>query len=90
MVCRSARPCRDRVDPVAAHVDDGVMSLLFTVQVPNRPVEHLETVVGGPRYARLRATAAEFRRRLGGRRIWNVNSTAVGGGVAEMLQALGR
>src|SRR5205807_1751892 len=64
------------------------MSLLFTVQVPNRPVEHLETVVGGPRYARLRATAAEFRRRLGGRRIWNVNSTAVGGGVAEMLQAL--
>src|SRR5437762_11625452 len=64
------------------------MSVLFTVQVPHRPVEHLEAVVGGPRYARLRATAAEFRRRLGGRRIWNVNSTAVGGGVAEMLQAL--
>jgi trehalose synthase len=64
------------------------MSQLFTVEVPDRPVEHLEAVVGGPRYARLRATAAEFRRRLGGRRIWNVNSTAVGGGVAEMLQAL--
>jgi hypothetical protein len=25
---------------------------------------------------------------LAGRTIWNVNSTAVGGGVAEMLQAL--
>jgi trehalose synthase len=78
----------DRVDGIGVHVDDEVMSLLFTVQVPHRPVEHLEAVVGGPRYARLRAAAAEFRRRLGGRRIWNVNSTAVGGGVAEMLQGL--
>lgn len=56
--------------------------------MPRRPVGHLESVIGAPRYARLLAAAAEFRRRLGGRRIWNVNSTAVGGGVAEMLQAL--
>jgi trehalose synthase len=32
--------------------------------------------------------AAQFRDRLGRRTIWNVNSTAVGGGVAEMLQVL--
>jgi trehalose synthase len=32
--------------------------------------------------------AARFRQRLAGRTIWNINSTAVGGGVAEMLQAL--
>lgn len=29
-----------------------------------------------------------FRRHLAGRRVWNVNSTAAGGGVAEMLRAL--
>ena len=32
--------------------------------------------------------AARFRDQLDGRTIWNVNSTAVGGGVAEMLAAL--
>ncbi len=32
--------------------------------------------------------ATQFRDRLGRRTIWNVNSTAVGGGVAEMLQVL--
>ena len=37
---------------------------------------------------RLRPEGEEFRRRLGDRVIWNVNSTATGGGVAEMLQAL--
>ena len=40
------------------------------------------------RYARLVTAAARFRDRLGGRTVWNVNSTAVGGGVAEMLQVL--
>ena len=29
-----------------------------------------------------------MRSQLGGRTIWNINSTAVGGGVAEMLQVL--
>src|SRR5690348_9771058 len=66
----------------------GLASRGPAVPVPRRPVGHLESVIGAPRYARLLAAAAEFRRRLGGRRIWNVNSTAVGGGVAEMLQTL--
>src|SRR2546421_11421110 len=64
------------------------VSLLTTVPVPTRPLAQLEAVIGGPRYARLRAAATEFQRVLDGRRIWNVNSTAAGGGVAEMLQAL--
>src|SRR2546421_11482576 len=64
------------------------VSLLTTVPVPTRPLAQLEAVIGGPRYARLRAAATEFQRVLDGRRIWNVDSTAVGGGVAEMLQAL--
>jgi trehalose synthase len=56
--------------------------------MPRRPVSRLETVIEPERYARLRAGADTFRHRFAGRTIWNVNSTAVGGGVAEMLQGL--
>jgi trehalose synthase len=44
--------------------------------------------VGAERQARLVEAASEFKGRLGNRTIWNVSSTAVGGGVAEMLQVL--
>ncbi len=56
--------------------------------MPRIPVARLEPVIGTVRYARLLTEAARFRDRLGQRTIWNVNSTAVGGGVAEMLQVL--
>jgi len=36
----------------------------------------------------LAAIAARVRTRLDGRTVWNVNSTATGGGVAEMLAQL--
>ena len=58
------------------------------VEVPRRPVSLLEPIVGGERYLRLVETADQVRRQLAGRTIWNVNSTATGGGVAEMLQVL--
>jgi len=58
------------------------------VDVPRRPVARLATVIGPERLDRLLAGAAAFRERVAGRVIWNVNSTAVGGGVAEMLQVL--
>jgi trehalose synthase len=48
----------------------------------------LEPFVGQDRVERLERTAEIVRERLGGRRIVNVNSTATGGGVAEMLQTL--
>jgi trehalose synthase len=59
-------------------------------EVPVSPlaVSEFEPVIGPQRYARLLAGAAEFRGRLGSRAIWTVSSTAVGGGVAEMLQVL--
>ena len=56
--------------------------------MPGTPVAQFEPVIGTVRYARLLTEAARFRDRLGGRTVWNVNSTAVGGGVAEMLQVL--
>lgn len=46
-------------------------------------------VFGPERSARLRAAAGQTARLLAGRTIWNVNSTAGGGGVAELLHALG-
>ena len=61
---------------------------LHEVAVPGTPVAVLEPVIGTERYARLVTTAARLRGRLGRRTIWNVNSTATGGGVAEMLQVL--
>ena len=48
----------------------------------------LETVVGSRRQSRLGQAAGQFRQRLGERTIWTVSSTAVGGGVAEMLHVL--
>src|SRR5580704_15883473 len=66
---------------------DGV-SLLRAVQVPRLPVSRLEPVIGAGRYAGLARAAGRVRRVLAGRAVWNVNSTAAGGGVAEMLQIL--
>jgi trehalose synthase len=64
------------------------LSLVKSVQVAPRPITQLEHVIGDERCARLAEAADEFRSVLGGRTVWNVSSTAVGGGVAEMLQVL--
>ncbi len=58
--------------------------------VPIAPLEpgRLEPFLGPDRVERLERTADALRARLDGRRIVNVNSTATGGGVAEMLQTL--
>ncbi|HET7244115.1 MAG TPA: glycosyltransferase [Streptosporangiaceae bacterium] len=64
------------------------MSLVHAAEVPRRPVSLLEPVIGGPRYVRLVQAADHIRQRLAGRTVWCVNSTATGGGVAEMLQVL--
>jgi trehalose synthase len=77
-----------RLAQVTAGADYGVVTLLRAVPVPARPAAALEPVIGGERYAHLLAGAARFRDLLAGRTVWTVNSTAAGGGVAEMLQAL--
>ena len=57
-------------------------------RVARRPVAALEPVIGGERFARLVQVAGQFRQRLAGHTIWNVSSTATGGGVAEMLHVI--
>jgi trehalose synthase len=64
------------------------VSLLRAVEVPRRPVSLLEPVIGASRYQTLGRAANLVRDMLAGRTVWNVNSTATGGGVAEMLQVL--
>ena len=64
------------------------MSLVRAVEVPRRPASQLEPVIGARRFEQLTQAAERFQPVLAGRTIWNVNSTATGGGVAEMLQVL--
>jgi trehalose synthase len=45
-------------------------------------------LIGEARYAGLQDVAARARKDLAGATVWNVNSTAGGGGVAEMLRVL--
>ena len=51
-------------------------------------LERFRTVLGTAQWARLEDAAARARRQFAGRVVWNVNSTARGGGVAELLGAL--
>lgn len=64
------------------------MSLVKPVPVTPRPVAQLEPVIGAQRYQHLIQAAGRFRGELSGRAVWNISSTAVGGGVAEMLHTL--
>jgi trehalose synthase len=64
------------------------MSEPLEVEVPPLPPERFESVLTRSQFALLRDAVTEAQRRFAGRTIWNVNSTALGGGVAEMLRSL--
>ena len=61
---------------------------LSEVDVRPTDIGRFESIAGTERMAHFRAVAEELRRALGGSSIVNVNSTAIGGGVAELLQTL--
>jgi trehalose synthase len=61
---------------------------LTDVPIQPRNPEPFETVVGSRLMERARSRAVRFRSHMAGRVVWNVSSTAVGGGVAEMLRSL--
>lgn len=52
------------------------------------PLQRLGRLLSSERAERLEAAARSAGKLLDGRVVWNVNATAQGGGVAEMLQAL--
>jgi trehalose synthase len=61
---------------------------LEEVELDGQPLELLDPLIGPGRRDQLHAAARLARQLLDGRVVWNVNSTARGGGVAEMLQVL--
>ena len=63
------------------------MSALDEVQVSSLSPERFEALLGD-RYEEVAKAIEESRRLLRGRVVWHVNSTARGGGVAELLQSL--
>ncbi|MGD0880412.1 MAG: glycosyltransferase [Acidimicrobiales bacterium] len=62
--------------------------LVREVDVPVQALSRFQPIIGSDRYSELRRTAAVAAMGLRGRTIWNFNSTASGGGVAEMLEVL--
>jgi trehalose synthase len=60
----------------------------YEVEVRPIALDRLATLLGPERADRFNRVAAQARARLDGRRVVNVNSTATGGGVAELLQTL--
>ena len=62
--------------------------MLQDVQIGPLSLDRFGAVLGTSNVEQARAAGEALRARLNGRVIWNVNTTAVGGGVAEMLQSL--
>jgi trehalose synthase len=58
------------------------------VDLHDLPLDRFSPLIGVRRAAGLRDASERARRLFAGRVVWNVNSTAAGGGVAEMLQTL--
>ena len=71
---------------MARAVDCGVR--LEEVHIAALTPERLSPLIGPERAERFEATAQAAREQLAGRTVLNVNSTASGGGVAEMLRSL--
>jgi len=64
------------------------MEQVREVRVGVQPLERFRRLAGSGKLKQALAIARSVRDRLARRVIWNVSSTAIGGGVAEMLQSL--
>jgi len=58
----------------------------YEVTIDPLPIERFEAVLSPEELAVAMERGAGMRERMSGRVLWNVNTTAVGGGVAEMLR----
>jgi trehalose synthase len=61
---------------------------LLEVEVDDAPIGRFRPLVDDEVWAQLTDTMARLAKAMRGRKIWNVNSTERGGGVAELLAAL--
>jgi trehalose synthase len=58
------------------------------VEIASLPLGRFKPLIGAGRFAEVEQVAARARLEFAGRAIWHVNSTARGGGVAELLRSL--
>ncbi len=61
---------------------------MFEVELSSMSLERFRSVLRPERYEQLLRGSIRARKVLAGRVVWNINSTARGGGVAELLQSL--
>jgi trehalose synthase len=61
---------------------------MFEVKLSSMSLERFRSVLRPERYEQLLSGSVRAREVLAGRVVWNINSTARGGGVAELLQSL--
>ena len=66
----------------------GVSGVTTDVEIPAQDPGRFREAVGDVAYSRFDAAVERARSLLDGRVVWNVNTTARGGGVAEMLRPL--
>ncbi|MGH0036324.1 MAG: glycosyltransferase [Myxococcota bacterium] len=64
------------------------MTNLKEVRIGAQTLDRFDSVLDAEAMKEARGVAAQLRDMLSRRVVWNVNSTAVGGGVAEMLQSV--
>jgi trehalose synthase len=55
------------------------------VHIPAQSIDRYIPVIGSEEVAAVRSIAERTRKRINGRVLWNINSTAHGGGVVEIL-----
>jgi trehalose synthase len=84
----AAAVCGGALPPPGPFGHDPGVSGLTSVPVGCLRLDRFESILPRDRYAAALAAAEHSRRLLEGRVVWNVNSTARGGGVAEMLISL--
>ena len=68
--------------------DSRTLARVTAVETASHPLPDLAPIVGTEVMARFEHRAAETVSLMAGRTFWNVNSTATGGGVAEMLASM--
>ena len=76
------------VDSGLPHLPPPGVEGLEQVDIKRVSLAQLARALAPDRVEQLRLAAERARRLLAGRIVWNVNATAKGGGVAEMLQTL--
>jgi trehalose synthase len=64
------------------------MNPLHEIHIGAQPIDRFRSLIGEEPINEVKSVAEKVRKRMGSRVLWHVNSTARGGGVAEMLQSL--